>query len=174
VTVLVGVGRLAREKRWDVILDAFGRIATKTPAVLVLFGDGPERTRLAQRAPPGVIFAGFERDRGRLAGALASADLLVHACPCETFGLSIAEAVACGLPVVVPDEGGARESAPRGSSETYAALDPAACAAAIERLLADDPDDRRRRALAAAPKVPTAADHIAHVLAAYADLRARC
>ena len=76
--------------------------------MLVLYGDGPERARLEARAPHGVRFAGFEQDRDRLAAALASADVLVHGCPYETFGLGVAEAVACGLPVVVPDAGGAR------------------------------------------------------------------
>ena len=56
-------------------------------------------------APPGVRFTGFEKRREALASALASADVLVHGCPFETFGLGVAEAVACGLPVVAPDEG---------------------------------------------------------------------
>ncbi|HEY6460335.1 MAG TPA: glycosyltransferase, partial [Polyangiaceae bacterium] len=105
--VLVGVGRFAFEKRWDVVLDAFARVRAARPAVLVLVGDGPERARLARRALPGVRFLGFEPDRAKLASLLASADLLVHGCPYETFGLGVAEAVASGLPVVVPDAGGA-------------------------------------------------------------------
>jgi alpha-1,6-mannosyltransferase len=95
---------------------------------------------------------------------------LVHACPCETYGLSVAEAVACGLPAVVPDEGGAAESVDGASSEVYASLDPAACAGAIERLLARDPRELRARALDAASRVPTFDQHFATILATYRAL----
>jgi alpha-1,6-mannosyltransferase len=166
-SVLVGVGRFAMEKRWDIVIDAFERVRARHKAVLVLFGDGPERARLERRAPPGVHFAGFDTDRARLARSLASADLLVHACPCETYGLGVAEAVACGLPVVVPDEGGAAESVDPGSCEVYASLDAAACAAAIERLLERHPGELRALALEAARRVPTLDEHFATVLATY-------
>jgi alpha-1,6-mannosyltransferase len=173
--LLVGVGRFAFEKRWDVVLDAFAQVVTSRPgATLVLFGDGPERERLERRAPPRVRFAGFEQDRVLLARALASADVLVHGCPYETFGLGVAEAVASGLPVVVPDAGGAPESADPTSSETYAALDAQACAAAILRLLARSPAELRARALDAVARVPTVDEHFGRVLAVYADLLRAC
>jgi alpha-1,6-mannosyltransferase len=165
--LLVGVGRFAIEKRWDVVLDAFERVRAKRAAVLVLFGDGPERARLERRASAGVRFAGFERDRARLGQSLGAADLLVHGCPYETYGLGVAEAVACGLPVVVPDAGGAAESADLSSAETYASLDIAACAAAIDRLLDRNPAELRARALEAASRVPTIDRHFATVLATY-------
>jgi alpha-1,6-mannosyltransferase len=172
--LLVGVGRFAIEKRWDVVIDAFARVRARRDAVLVLYGDGPERARLARRAPPGVRFAGFETDRTRLARSLAAADLLVHGCPYETYGLGVAEAVACAVPVVVPDAGGAAESADPSVAETYVSLDPDACAAAIERLLARrdrDPSALHARAIAAASRAPTLASHYATVLATYASLR---
>ena len=171
-TLLVGVGRLSVEKRWDVVLDAFARVSARRDAVLVLFGDGPERERLEARAPAGVRFLGFERDRARLASALAGADALVHGCECETSGLAVLEAVACGLPVVVPDSGGALESAPPGSSAAYPGLDAGGCAAAIERLLDGDPRSLRESARGAAARVPTAEQHIATVLGIYGDLLA--
>jgi alpha-1,6-mannosyltransferase len=171
--LLVGVGRFAFEKRWDVVMDAFARVASRRPAVLVLYGDGPDRAKLEQAAPPGVRFAGFEKDRARLATVLASADALVHGCPYETFGLGVAEAVASGLPVVVPDAGGAPESAPPEISEVYASLGVEACAAAVLRLLARDQLELRRRALEAAARVATPQEHVARVVATYdAMLRA--
>lgn len=168
--VLVGVGRFAFEKRWDVVLRAFARVRAQRSAVLVLFGDGPERARLENLAPPGVRFAGFEKDRRRLAAALASADVLVHACPYETFGLGVAEAVACGLPVVVPNAGGASERADDACGERYESLDAAACAAAIELLLGRDRAELRGRSLEAASRVPTLAQHFGRVLATYEQL----
>jgi alpha-1,6-mannosyltransferase len=142
--LLVGVGRFAIEKRWDVVLDAFARVRRERPCVLVLFGDGPERDRMRARARVGgpsgrgavdVAMPGFTKDREALAAALASADALVHGCPFETFGLSIAEAMSCGLPAVVPDEGGAAEMHVEGAGERYRALDVDACARGIARLL---------------------------------------
>jgi alpha-1,6-mannosyltransferase len=169
--LLVGVGRFAVDKRWDVLLDAFARVRARRAAVLVLFGDGPERGRLEARAPPGVHFAGFERDRAKLARSLASADLLVHASPYETFGLSVAEAVACGLPIVVPRSGGAAESADVNSSELYADLNVSECVAAIARILARDQGELRARALDAASRVPSMEKHFELVLNAYAELQ---
>jgi alpha-1,6-mannosyltransferase len=168
--LMVGVGRFAIEKRWDVVIEAFERIRARHAAVLVLFGDGPERARLERRAPPGVRFAGFDKDRARLGQSLAAADLLVHGCPCETYGLGVAEAVASGLPVVVPDAGGAAESTDASCAEVYASNDPAACAAAIERLLARDPGELRAVARGVATRVPTTDSHYAAVLATYQDL----
>jgi alpha-1,6-mannosyltransferase len=169
--LLVAAGRLAFEKRWDVVLEAFGKVrTTHSDAVLVVFGDGPERARLERAAPPGVRFAGFERDRARLASALACADVLVHGCPYETFGLAIAEAVACGLPVVVPDAGGAAGSADPATGVLYPSLDALACAEGVKRVLESRGYAARDRALAAAARVPTAEAHVRAVLSAYEDL----
>ena len=168
--LLVGVGRFATEKRWDVVLEAFDRLRARRNAVLVLFGDGPERARLERLAPAGVRFAGFEQSRSLRGTALASADVVVHGCPSETFGLGVAEAVASGLPVVVPDAGGAAESADRSCGETYRSLDAEACAAAIERLLRRDPTELRAHARKAALRVPSLEQHFSRVLATYDEL----
>jgi alpha-1,6-mannosyltransferase len=167
-SLLLATGRLAVEKRWDVVLDAFARLrASDWQGSLVVFGDGPERARLERRAGPGVTFVGFEKDRARFAAALASADALVHACPYETFGLGIAEAVACAVPVVVPDRGGAAQQADPSCAQTYTSLDPQACAEAIRRVLERDPADLRARALGAAAATLSAERHFARVLDAY-------
>ena len=131
--VLVGVGRFAIEKRWDVVIDAFHVLRQRNPErdiVLVLLGDGPERERMKERAAgsPDIVMPGFVKDRATLARMLASADALVHGCPFETFGLSIAEAMSCGLPTVVPDQGGAAEMHVPEAGERYRSLDVDACA----------------------------------------------
>jgi alpha-1,6-mannosyltransferase len=172
VKLLVGIGRFAVEKRWDVVLDAFILLRETHDAVLVLIGDGPERARMEARVAgrDDVRILGFERDRNRLASALASADALVHGCPYETFGLSIAEAMSAGLPVVVPNEGGAAELADPSTAETYASLDPRACADAIRRLLARDRDSLRRAAVSAAERIPNVRDQFATLCREYQRL----
>ncbi|MDC0718476.1 glycosyltransferase [Nannocystis bainbridge] len=174
--LIVAIGRFAVEKRWDVVVDAYARLAERHPgAVLAVFGDGPERhvfkDRLGERADVRVL--GFERDRDRLAVTLASGDLLLHGCPFETFGLGVAEAIASGLPVVVPDAGGASEQAPPESAAQYSAGDVDACVAAAEALLAVDPAELRARAATAARRVPSVVDHFDALFGRYRELLAR-
>jgi alpha-1,6-mannosyltransferase len=161
--ILVGVGRFAVEKRWDVVIDAFLALRQRAEgrdSLLVLLGDGPERARMTARARgcPDVVMPGFVNGREALARMLASADLLVHGCPFETFGLSIAEAMSCGLPTVVPDQGGAAEMHVPEAGERYRALDVEACVAATARLLArlaSDVGSVRAAAAASGARLPT-------------------
>jgi alpha-1,6-mannosyltransferase len=188
-TIVVGVGRFAIEKRWDVVIDAFARVRSRLlsdpsdrrrDAVLVLFGDGPERARMEARArasghADAIVLSGFEKDRAALAESLASADVLVHGCPFETFGLSIAEALSCGLPVVVPDAGGAAEMHDDASGETYAAGDDAACADALERVIDRSARDRealRAAATRAAQRLPSVEQHFEEQIDLYSELLA--
>lgn len=179
--VLVAVGRFAIEKRWDIVLDAFFALRARRDAVLVLIGDGPERERMKERVERSehardVAFAGFLKGREALASVLASADALVHGCPHETFGLSIAEAMSCGLPAVVPDEGGAAEMHDPASGERYQSEDVDACAAAVARIL-DRIDANagalREAAAASASKLPTVEEQFAHQIRLYEDLLSR-
>ncbi len=164
---LVGAGRLAFEKRWDVVIEAVKRVSKQVAVEFTLVGDGPERPRLQAMAKEAsnIAIAQFTSDRGELAGRFASADIYVHACPYETFGLTVAEAVACGTPVVVPNHGGAQESVAPGASETYRALDPEDCARAIVRLAKRH--DAWSIARAHALGVRSVYDHIQDVLAVY-------
>jgi alpha-1,6-mannosyltransferase len=177
--VLVGVGRFAIEKRWDVVLDAFARVRKERDAVLILVGDGPERDRMKARAEANgtkdVAFTGFLKDRAELARTLASADALVHGCPFETFGLSIAEAASAGLPAVVPDEGGAAEMHVDGAGERYRALDADACAAAVLRLLgrlAQDGDGIRAKTADSARRLPSVEQQFERQIELYRELLA--
>jgi alpha-1,6-mannosyltransferase len=119
---------------------------------------------------PDVVFLGFERNRAELARALASSDALVHAGPFETFGLVVAEARACGTPVVVASSGAAGELAARDCSEKYVACDPAAFAAALERLLARDRRDLLERARAGVSSVISIEQHFRALIALYREL----
>lgn len=170
--IIVGVGRLSTEKRWALVLEAFQRVKQRHRVVMVLFGDGPERERLQAMAREigSVILPGFDRDRHRLASALASADLLVHGSEWETFGLGVAEAIASGLPIVVPNKGAAAEQAYGASSATFEAGDASSCATAINSLLGCDRSTLRSAALERALQADSSDAHFAKLLELYRDL----
>jgi alpha-1,6-mannosyltransferase len=177
--IAIGIGRFAVEKRWDVVIDAFLRVRERErrDAVLVLYGDGPERARMTARAKesPDVVFPGFVKDRDTLARAFASADVLVHGCPYETFGLSVAEAMACGLPAVLPDQGGAYEMFDPDSAETYASGDVDACAAAMVRLfdrIERDGPALRAFAASAGARLPDVREQFERQVGIYEELLA--
>lgn len=109
--VVVTIGRLSREKRPDLALDAFAlAVARGLVAELIVVGDGPLRTPLERRAGSlPVHFVGHLDGRRALAALLASASVLLAPCPVETFGLAVLEALACGTPVLASDAGAARE-----------------------------------------------------------------
>jgi phosphatidylinositol alpha 1,6-mannosyltransferase len=99
--VLVGyVGRLAIEKRVDLLAP----IAQLPGVRLVIIGGGPAEATL-RKAVPGALFLG-PRQGGQLARLYASMDVFVHSGPYETFGQTVQEAAASGVPVVAPAAGG--------------------------------------------------------------------
>ena len=69
-------------------------------AHLVLLGDGPLREQFLALGEPRLHAPGYVKGRAELARWLASADLYVSGMADETFGISIIEAQASGLPVV--------------------------------------------------------------------------
>ncbi|SFM28550.1 alpha-1,6-mannosyltransferase [Ectothiorhodospira mobilis] len=114
--LLLYCGRLDGEKDVLTLALAFALLQQRLPAdaphfVLALMGAGPHRPALEARARelPGLLLLDYETDRSAYARALASADIYVTAGPHETFGLSVVEAQASGLPVVGVDAGALRE-----------------------------------------------------------------
>jgi alpha-1,6-mannosyltransferase len=98
--LLIYVGRLDSEKKPDVVADAFRRLPRELGAKLVLIGEGPLRDQIAAMGDERIILPGYIQDRSELARWLASSDVYVSAMADETFGVSILEAQASGLPVV--------------------------------------------------------------------------
>ena len=131
--LLIGVGRLSAEKRWPMVIDAVMAASADAPLGLVLLGGGGQERKILKAigGNPHIQLLKPERNRARFAAILASADALVHGCEAETFCLSAAEARASGVPVIVPDRGGAADHADGGAGIAYAATDPEALAAAI-------------------------------------------
>jgi len=171
--LLVAVSRHHPEKRLPTIIRAVHHVARATPIALAIFGDGPSRRAVerAAAAGPGVLVAGYTRDRSELARAVASADALLHGSAAETYGLVLAEALCAGTPLIVPDAGGAHDLARLEHSEVYRTGDSAACAAAIRRMLIRDRAGLRDACRAAArTQVWTAARHFEALFAHYARL----
>jgi alpha-1,6-mannosyltransferase len=98
--LLIYVGRLDGEKKPDVVVDAFRRLPRELGAKLALLGEGPLKAELAAIGDERIIMLGYVQGRAELARWLASADIYVSAMADETFGISIIEAQASGLPVV--------------------------------------------------------------------------
>jgi alpha-1,6-mannosyltransferase len=98
--LLIYVGRLDRERRAELVVDAFRRLPASLGARLALVGDGPVRDSIVRAGDDRIIAPGYLTDRAELARWLASADIYVSAMADETFGVSVIEAQASGLPVV--------------------------------------------------------------------------
>jgi len=147
---IVAMGRLSREKCFDLLIRAYSRVAAEySDWNLVIMGEGPERESLeALRDELGL------NDRVILPGAvktphvvLKRADMFVSSSELEGFPMALCEAMACGLPVVaaeyhsavsdIIEDGQNGILVPTGDSE--------ALAASMIRLI-DDPRERKRLA----------------------------
>ena len=132
--VLVGyVGRLAPEKRVDLL----GQVATLPGARLVIVGGGPAEAAL-RRALPAALFLG-PKYGAELAEIYASFDIFVHSGARETFGQTLQEAGASGLPVVAPAAGGPLDIVSDGVTGFLVPPDAAAPLAEAVSKLAGDP-----------------------------------
>lgn len=98
--LLIYVGRLDVEKKPDVVVEAFRRLPDSLGAKLVLIGEGPLKEQIAAIGDHRIIMPGYVNGRAELARWLASADIYVSGMADETFGVSIVEAQASGLPIV--------------------------------------------------------------------------
>lgn len=173
--LIVAVGRHHPEKRMHVVIDAVRRaqLATERKLALVLIGDGPLRrlVELWARKLEHVCVAGFVSDRNHIAATLASADAVLHASAAETYGLSVAEAICSGTPVVVPDSGGASDLADPEYSESYRTGDASAAAEALLKLLARDRDSLRFAcATQGRARIARSAQHFENLFALYGEL----
>lgn len=144
-----GVGRFVEKKGFDLLLDAFARLAAQRPDVgLLIGGDGSARAPLMERVRdmdissrvslPGTL------SRSQVAWAMANATAFVLPSRVEPFGIVVLEALRAGRPVVVSSRGGAQEIVRDGREGLVVdPYDTAAMAAAIARIL-DDGDLRQR------------------------------
>lgn len=146
--VIVGyVGRLAIEKRVDLL----AAVAALPGVKLAVTGGGPMEEGL-RAALPEAAFLGM-RSGTDLARIYASLDVFVHTGPFETFGQTIQEAAASGLPVVAPASGGPLDLVDDGGTGYLVPPgDPDALSAAVLKL-AEDAALRARLGAAARRRV---------------------
>lgn len=91
-------------KKIDLIVDAFATLPNQT---LVVIGDGPDFDRIQAKATPNVKLIGYQ-SRDALKHYMQRAKAFLFAAP-EDFGIIVAEAQACGTPVIAYGRGGAIE-----------------------------------------------------------------
>lgn len=146
--LIVYVGRLAQIKNLHVLLRAFG--AAEIPkAVLALVGPCVEPAyvgelhRLARQTgrEQDVVFAGTLTGRDKLE-AYVDSDVFVLPSAFETFGLAAAEAMACGVPVIVSDACGLA-AAVEGRAGLVVTPGASSLARALGRMLGNREERRR-------------------------------
>ncbi len=109
--VVVHASNMRPVKRLGDVVRAFAVLARELPSRLLLAGDGPDRDHgLAVAADLGL------KDRvehlgnvEQIESILADADLCLSMSETESFGLSLLEAMSCGVPCVSSDVGGVSE-----------------------------------------------------------------
>jgi mannosylfructose-phosphate synthase len=131
--VVLALGRLARNKGYDLLIDAFALVAARIPDVALHLAVGgtslntEEQTILdelkAQAIRLGleerVKFSGFVADND-LADHYRAADVFVLSSRYEPFGMTAIEAMACGTPTVITTHGGLFRAVTFGRHALYA------------------------------------------------------
>ncbi len=111
--IVTFLGRLGFEKRVDLLIEAFVKLKRRHPNYsLIINGDGPVEVvnhlkHLAKQVPH-IHFTGFVLGEMK-ANLLASCDVFCSPSPYETFGRTIVEAMASGIPVITVDSGAVSE-----------------------------------------------------------------
>ena len=148
VPLVIYAGRLSSEKHVDVLPAVMAALAAAgSGAHLVIAGDGPMRAGLEHRlhaaAAGRAHFLGHLTDRSALTRHIAASDVFLHPNPREPFGIGPLEAMAAGVPLVAPDEGGVRSYATADNAWLTRA-EPDAFATAIRLALDGGAESRRR------------------------------
>jgi glycosyltransferase involved in cell wall biosynthesis len=155
--VVVAAGRLASEKGYDRLIDAFGSVADRHPEwVLKIFGEGPLRARLEKQVESlglagRVLLLGLARDiETELVASSVFALSSIH----EGLPMALAEGMACGLACVAFDcAPGVREIVTDGvDGIVVPPRNVPALAEGLSRLMADE-DLRRAYGTAARQSV---------------------
>lgn len=170
--LILSVGRLHPQKRYDVLVDAAARWRARTPPpVVIIAGSGPAYLALAARisaARAPVTLLGHRTD---VADLLAGADLAVVTSDWEARQLFAQEALRAGVPLVATEVGGLPDLV-GDAAVLVPPGDVDAVDAAVRELLDDAARraDLTRRGVARSATWPTEEDTVAALAALYAEL----
>lgn len=173
--LVVCAGRMAPEKSMEDVLLAFARTPTLRGAYLAMVGGGPSLHALRRLARQlgldrRVVFPGSVPWE-QVVGWMKAGDVFAFASRTETQGLVVAEALACGLPVVAVRAGGVAEVVEDGRSGLLVDADAAALGVAVARVLEDASLRQALRDGARARATHFSSDQVARrLLALYQDL----
>jgi len=137
---IVHVSNFRPVKRTLDAVRAFYLIRRHVPATLVFVGKGPDEPQVRELAQKLKIlkhirFVGEDPD---VADHLRGAGLLMSTSEFEGFGMSVLEAMACGVPVVSTDSGGVQEVVSESCARVVAVGDVEGLAAASVEILRDE------------------------------------
>ncbi len=152
-TTVVAAGRLASEKQYHVLIEAFAKVVAVRPAwTLRICGWGNQKDRLRRRIDELGLYNSVHLmgPRSPIEPEWAKGAIAVSTSRHESFGMTLVEAMRCGLPVVSTDcDYGPREIIDDGVDGILVPVgDAEAVARALLRLI-DDEDLRRRMGAAA-------------------------
>ena len=148
-------GPVAVERNVPMLADAFERLCRlRSDVALIVLGDGPYRPAMQKRLAPLPAYFPPPGSAASAAEDYCSSDLLLYPSHVECAAQTVIEAQACGLPVLVSDQGAAAEMMDDAvSGMVLPAHQPQAWADAIHALLNDEP--RRQRMSRTAPQRAT-------------------
>jgi glycosyltransferase involved in cell wall biosynthesis len=142
---LIYAGRLLREKRVDLLLEAIARLPKRDGPLLAVYGDGPDRARLEELAGrlglgEAVVFHGYLPTNVDVWRKMGESRIAVQPSSREGFGLFPLEAMAAGLPVIYCEspESALSELVLDGMDGIETAPDPESLADALQDLLTDE------------------------------------
>jgi len=131
--IVLAIGRLARNKGYDLLIDAFSVVAPRIADAHLHLAVGGTRLNATEREiladlkkrvrryklRSRVTFGGFVSDRD-LANHYRAADVFVLSSRYEPFGMTAIEAMACGTPTVITTHGGLYRAVTFGRHALYA------------------------------------------------------
>jgi len=139
--VIVHISNFRKVKRIEDVIHTFYNIQQEIDAKLILIGDGPECSHIAELVESlgiedHVLFLGKQK---RVEEILSIADLKLLMSQKESFGLVLLEAMACGVPCIGTNVGGIPEVIDHGETGYLVDLgDTQAAAQYVVNLLKDE------------------------------------